>query len=142
MARIVKPGGGVALFWNVRDATRSPFLADYAALLAALRRRDTGQYLQAGRATGARGDASTPSAGTPRLRRRTELAVLQHEVLMTPRRRSPGWPSPPRTWAGHPEQQRFRVELEDLLARHGHPGGEPFDIPYRIDLWTARRSAP
>ena len=28
-ARILKPGGGLALFWNVRDAERSPFLADY-----------------------------------------------------------------------------------------------------------------
>ncbi|HEX2141364.1 MAG TPA: class I SAM-dependent methyltransferase, partial [Candidatus Limnocylindria bacterium] len=29
IARITKPGGGVALFWNMRDAARSPFLADY-----------------------------------------------------------------------------------------------------------------
>ena len=26
MARIVRPGGGVALFWNVRDENRSPFV--------------------------------------------------------------------------------------------------------------------
>lgn len=33
MARIVRVGGGVALFWNVRDDERSPFLRDYTALL-------------------------------------------------------------------------------------------------------------
>ena len=32
-ARILKPSGGLALFWNVRDAERSPFLAEYADLL-------------------------------------------------------------------------------------------------------------
>jgi len=35
IARILRPGGGVALFWNVRDHARSPFLTAYADLLEA-----------------------------------------------------------------------------------------------------------
>jgi hypothetical protein len=37
-------------------------------------------------------------------------------------------------------QDRFRAETLELLARHGHRGDEPFAVPYRIDLWIARRS--
>ena len=41
-----------------------------------------------------------------------------------------------------PEQQdRFRRDLEALLARHGLANGDRFSVPYRIDLWTARRPA-
>ena len=37
------------------------------------------------------------------------------------------------------EQDRFRSELTSLLERHGLNSGAPFTVPYRIDLWTARR---
>jgi len=52
MARIVRPGGGVALFWNVRDEARSPFVADYHRLLERYGGVAEGKYLQAGRASG------------------------------------------------------------------------------------------
>ena len=39
------------------------------------------------------------------------------------------------------EQERFRTELNALLTRHGHVQGERLTVPYRIDLWTARRHA-
>jgi hypothetical protein len=40
-----------------------------------------------------------------------------------------------------PEQQdRFRLDLAALLGRHGLNDGRPFPVPYRLDLWTARRS--
>jgi SAM-dependent methyltransferase len=139
MARIVRPGGGVALFWNVRDAHRSPFVADYHALLERqFGDADTGQYLQAGRATGReateRAFAESPGFDEP------ELAELQHDAQMTADdfvgmaftasyvRALPG-----------EEQERFREELTALLARHGLNTGLPFTVPYRIDLWTARR---
>ncbi len=43
-ARILKPSGGLALFWNVRDAERSPFLADYGELLRDITNDDAGRY--------------------------------------------------------------------------------------------------
>ena len=36
-------------------------------------------------------------------------------------------------------QHRLRDELATLLGRHGIAAGQPFSIPYRIDLWIARR---
>jgi SAM-dependent methyltransferase len=139
MARIVKPGGGIALFWNVRDAERSPFVADYHRLL---QRRfgeaETGQYLQAGRETGHhRTRAAIERAGgfgDP------ELLSLQHVVQTT----AAGFigmaftASYVRSLSGE-EQDRFRIELGGILGRHGHADETPFDLPYRIDLWIARR---
>ena len=53
MARIVRPGGGVALFWNVRDEDASSFVAAYHGLLEEqFGIADTGRYLQAGRPSG------------------------------------------------------------------------------------------
>ena len=37
------------------------------------------------------------------------------------------------------EQDRFRLDLAALLGRHGLDDGRPFSVPYRLDLWTARR---
>ena len=139
IARIVRPGGGLALFWNVRDETRSPFVAEYHALLERyVGDADTGRYLQAGRASGrdATRDALERTAGFDA----PELVEVQHAIPMTGaafmamaftasylRELPPG------------DQDRFRMELGALLGRHGHADDTPFDIPYRIDLWTARR---
>ena len=141
MARIVKPGGGVALFWNVRDAERSQFVADYHALLERqFGDADTGQYLQAGRATGREATQQafqeSPGFDPP------VLAELQHDTNMTADdfvgmafTASYVRALPPA------EQDRFRTELTGLLARHGLDTGVQFTVPYRIDLWTARRHA-
>jgi SAM-dependent methyltransferase len=139
MARIVRPGGGVALFWNVRDAERSAFVADYHALLERqFGEADTGQYLQAGRATGRQATQQafedSPGFDPP------VLAELQHDAEMTADdfvgmafTASYVRSLPPA------EQDRFRTELTSLLDRHGLNTGAPFTVPYRIDLWTARR---
>ena len=52
IARVVRPGGGVALFWNVREEERSAFVADYHRILERYGGAAEGKYLQAGRATG------------------------------------------------------------------------------------------
>ena len=140
MARIVRPGGGVALFWNVRDAQRSAFVADYHALLERqFGDADTGQYLQAGRATGrdATERAFTESPGFDQ----PELAELHHDAQMTADQfvGMAFTASYVRSLPGD-EQERFRAELTSLLARHGLSAGLPFTVPYRIDLWTARRN--
>jgi SAM-dependent methyltransferase len=139
MARIVRPGGGMALFWNVRDADRSPFVADYHGLLAQrFGEADTGQYLQAGRETGQERTRSAieRAGGFSDL----ELLTLEHAVQTT----VSGFigmaftASYVRSLSGD-EQDRFRIELGGILGRHGHTDETPFDLPYRIDLWIARR---
>jgi SAM-dependent methyltransferase len=140
MARIVKPGGGVALFWNVRDESRSAFVTDYHALLQKrFGDADTGQYLQAGRPMGRDGTRAA-FAGT-RSFEPPELIELHHDVPMTADdfvgmafTASYIRSLPPQ------EQDRFRLELAALLGRHGLNHGRPFAVPYRIDLWIARRS--
>ena len=139
MARIVRPGGGIALFWNVRDAERSPFVADYHRLLAErFGEADTGQYLQAGRETGQERTrtAIERAGGFSEL----ELLTLEHQVPTT----VSGFigmaftASYVRSLTAE-EQDRFRIELGGILGRHGHNDETPFDLPYRIDLWIARR---
>lgn len=139
MARIVKPGGGLALFWNVRDAERSPFLADYRQVLQ--------RYVSD--ADGGRYESSMPEETT----RRTieahgeafsdvRLTVLHHEVQMTGDQFvgmvfTASYVRVNKT----PEQQdRFRLDLAALLGRHHLNDGRPFAVPYRLDLWTVRRS--
>lgn len=139
MARIVRPGGGVALFWNVRDALRSPFLAEYHQLLEKhFGDADTGQYLQAGRATG-REATEIAFADSPGFDR-PELAELQHDAQMTADN-FVGMAFTASYVRALPagEQERFRAELTALLARHGLNTGLPFTVPYRLDLWTALR---
>jgi ubiquinone/menaquinone biosynthesis C-methylase UbiE len=139
MARIVRTNGGMALFWNVRDAERSPFVADYHRLLAErFGEADTGPYLQAGRETGRERtrNAIERTGGFTDL----ELLSLEHAVQTT----VSGFigmaftASYVRSLSGD-EQDRFRIELGGILGRHGHTDETPFEIPYRIDLWIARR---
>lgn len=139
MARIVKPGGGIALFWNVRDGERSPFVADYHALLEeTFGEADTGQYLQAGRETGHDRTRSAIQGaggfGDP------ELLTLEH-VVQTTAGSFIGMAFTASYVRSLPpeEQDRFRISLGGILGRHGHADETPFDLPYRIDLWIARR---
>jgi len=142
-ARILKPSGGIALFWNVRDAERSPFLADYAELLRGLTPdSDAGRYESGlAQATGIPDEtrraieAHAASFGAP------QLTQLRHEVTMT------GddfigmafTASYVRVGKSPEEQDRFRLDLAALLGRHGLNDGRQFSVPYRLDLWTAQR---
>ena len=138
MARIVRPGGGVALFWNVRDEERSPFVADYHRILERYGGVAEGKYLQAGRASGRSSTRealeAAPGFGPP------ELHELHHELPAT----ANGFIGMAFTASyiralDAAAQERFRSETLDLLARHGHRGDDPFAVPYRVDLWIARR---
>ncbi|HEX6128607.1 MAG TPA: class I SAM-dependent methyltransferase [Candidatus Limnocylindria bacterium] len=138
MARILKPGGGVALFWNVRDGERSPFLADYADLLArhAAAGADTGRYEAIGRDETARAfEAHAAAFEAP------ELVHLHQDVQMTDEQFIGMAFTASYVRVGMPPdvQDRFRIELAGLLGRHGLNDGRPFPVPYRIDLWIARR---
>lgn len=138
IARILKPSGGVALFWNVRDTERSAFLADYDALLArhAASEADTGRYEAIGRVETARAFAAHAAAfDVP------EVMRLDQEVAMTDEQfiGMAFTASYVRVGMSPEVQDRFRLELAGLLGRHRLNDGKPFPVPYRIDLWVARR---
>ena len=138
MARVVRPGGGLALFWNVRDEERSPFVAEYHRILERFGGVAEGKYLQAGRASGRSSTRAALEAAEGFTA--PELHELHHALSAT----ANGFIGMAFTAsyirALDPEaQERFRTETLDLLARHGHRGDDPFTVPYRVDLWTARR---
>nr|MDP9468848.1 hypothetical protein [Chloroflexota bacterium] len=70
-----------------------------------------------------------------------ELVELRQEVTMTPGEFTGMVFTASYVQVGlTPERrQRFRAELQALLAQHGHADEQPFVVPYRIDLWIARR---
>jgi SAM-dependent methyltransferase len=140
IARILKPSGGLALFWNVRDAARSPFLADYAELLKRSTDRTEdpgiGRYESDGKEKTRRAiEAHSAAFEAP------ELTQLQHEVAMTDEQfiGMAFTASYVRVGRTPEQQERFRLDLAALLGRHGLNDGRPFPVPYRLDLWTARR---
>jgi SAM-dependent methyltransferase len=137
MARIVKPGGGVALFWNVRDKERSPFLAEYEQLLRGhAASTDSGRYEWEGP------DATRNALLGSSAFEDPELVHLHQEVHMTGEQfiGMAFTASYVRVGKTPDEQDRFRLELAALLGRHGLSDGREFAVPYRIDLWIARRS--
>ena len=139
MARIVRPAGGIALFWNVRDEARSAFVVDYHRILERYGGVAEGKYLQAGRASGRAGTREALEAAEGFTA--PELHELHHELPATARGFIGTAFTASYIRALEPGvQDRFRSELLDLLAQHGHVEDEPFTIPYRVDLWIARRS--
>ena len=139
-ARILKPSGGLALFWNVRDGERSPFLAEYADLLrrsnASTDDPGVGRYESVGKdETRQALEAHSAAFDAPR------LTQLRHEVMMTDAEfiGMAFTASYVRVGKSQEDQDRFRLELAALLGRHGLNDGRPFPVPYRLDLWTARR---
>ena len=141
-ARILKPSGGLALFWNVRDAERSPFLADYGELLRHITDDDAGRY-EAGlaAATGLPDETRRAIEAHAAAFEAPQLTQLRHEVTMTGDEfiGMAFTASYVRVGKSPEEQDRFRLDLAALLGRHGLNDGRPFPVPYRLDLWTARR---
>lgn len=140
VARILKPAGGLALFWNVRDTERSPFLTDYAELLkryaGSTDDPGVGRYESDGKEVTRRViEAHSAAFDAP------ELTQLRHEVQMTDEEfiGMAFTASYVRVGRTPEELDRLRLDLAALLGRNGLGDGRPFAVPYRIDLWTARR---
>jgi SAM-dependent methyltransferase len=140
MARVVRPGGGVALFWNVRDEKASLFVAAYHALLEErFGGADTGRYLQAGRPSGQ--DATRAAFEGLTSFAPLEKVELRHEVKMSAEEflGMAFTASYVRALPGE-EQVRFRADVASLLAAQGLAELKEFIVPYRVDLWITRRS--
>jgi SAM-dependent methyltransferase len=140
MARIVRPGGGVALFWNVRDEKASPFVAAYHALLEErFGSADTGRYLQAGRPTGQ--DATRQAFEGLASFSPLQKIELRHEPVMSAEEfMGMAFTASYVRALSHDEQVRFRADLAALLAGHGLAELREFIVPYRVDLWITQRS--
>ena len=139
MARIVRPGGGVALFWNVRRAEASPIVADYEALMSRyFGSAGIGQYLQHGR--DAEADATRAAfAASPHFEGLTYSEPMHETTIDADGLIGMAFTASYVQRLDPTEQERLRGELRRLLTRHG-VADRPFAIPYRVDLWTARRS--
>jgi ubiquinone/menaquinone biosynthesis C-methylase UbiE len=138
MSRILKPGGGVALFWNVRDSERSAFLADYEELLkSSIEDTDSGRYEWEGPDATRRAIEAHETVFDP-----PQLVQLHQEVAMTDEQFIGMAFTASYVRVGRsPEQlDRFRIALAGLLGRHHLNDGRPFPVPYRIDLWITKRS--
>jgi SAM-dependent methyltransferase len=139
MARITRPGGGVALFWSVRDRDRSPFVASYYRILDryGVAKR---LYLEAERASGrATREALAGAEGldSPRLHHMWHEMAMRIDDFME-LSFAPGF-----VRALSPERQdAFGADVIELLAHYGFDGETPVSIPYRIDCWIATRSTP
>jgi SAM-dependent methyltransferase len=135
MARIVRGGGGIALFWNVRDAERSSLLQDYHALL--------NRY----------GIGDDQHSAGPLRQTRDEIASIRafdepaffqvrHASTMQPREFiGLAFTSSYIRALGHDAQARLHDELAPLVERHA--AREPLlTIPYTVDCWVATRRDP
>jgi SAM-dependent methyltransferase len=135
-ARILRPTGGVAVFWNTRDVDASVLLADFGALLERATTgtgwwRDRDRQMEETRTA----LESHPDFGAP------ELVELRHTERMTPDAFVEMAFTVSQVQAlTRDAQQRLRDELRRMLARDGHDRQSTLFIPYRIDLWIARRS--
>jgi SAM-dependent methyltransferase len=131
MGRIVRRGGGIALFWNVRDAERSAMLTDYDALLAR-----NGVEVDRQRA-GPDPRTSAAIESDPAFRG-AEFFQVRHVERLAPSAFiglvfTSSYVQALETVA----RERFATELEAIVDRHASE--QHLEVPYVVDCWIARR---
>ena len=135
MARIVRPGGGIAFFWNVVDAERSPLVAAERDLVAeygidgsdARKPGALPETRDAVRAAGAFGEP--------------EFHQVSHAVAMSGAEYvGLAFTKSHLRTAPAELQERYRAAFDAMLARHGIGPADRIVVPYVTDCWIARRS--
>lgn len=129
-ARILRPGGVLALAWNNRDASRSAFVDAYESLIGRYNRTYRREYRQqdwAGKI------AECGAFEAAEHHRFDHLWQLPPDGLVGFSRSV----SYIRNVLPREQQPRFEDDLRELMRRHF--GDEDCEIPLRTDLWTARR---
>ena len=134
MGRIVRPGGGIAFFWNVGDE-EAPLVASERALVAEYGIggsdvRKPGPLPETRAAIVEAGPFDEP-----------EFVQVRHEVTMT----GAGYIGLAYTKShlrtAPPElQERYRSAFTDMLAGHGIGPDDRIAVPYVVDCWIARRT--
>ncbi len=136
MARIVRPGGGAAVFWNSRADDRSAFLAACTELLARYvpeehldRQRPTEIFDTRGQlAAGGRFDVDDSVQVSHVIEMRvTDFIGLAFTASYV------------RMFATGSAVQALRSDLQALLAEHARDG--LISVPYDLDLYVARRNS-
>ena len=136
MARIVRPGGGAAVFWNSRADDRSAFLAAYTELLA---RYVPEEHLDRQRPTEIFDTRGQLAAGgwfdvddSVQVSHVIEMRVTDFIGLAFTA-------SYVRMFATGSAVQALRSDLQALLAEHARDG--LISVPYDLDLYVARRNS-
>jgi lysophospholipase L1-like esterase/SAM-dependent methyltransferase len=129
-ARILIPGGLLALTWNNRDATRSPFVEAYENLISRYNPAYQREYREQDWPAKIRATGLFEAA---RYHRFDQLWRLPAEDFVGFSRSV----SYIRNVLAREQQPRFENELRALLRQHF--GQRECEIPLRTDLWTARR---
>lgn len=135
MARIVRGGGGIALFWNVRDAEGSALVQDYHALLKRYRIGD--EQHSAGPVRDTQREIAAIGAFEP-----AEFFQVRHEVAVQPQEFI-GLAFTASYVRELPDdaQARLHDELMPLVERHA-AGLPHLTVPYTVDCWIAKRRGP
>ena len=136
MARIVRPGGGVAIFWNARADDRSPFLAGHMAVLGKYvpedhidhRAKDDESSTQTDLSEGGFFDVD------PRL-------ILRHEVAMTVDDfvHYAFTASYVRLFVEPDDQDRLRAELLEQAREYAVDGKVTVELD--VDVYVGRRNS-
>ncbi len=132
IARILAPGGSLALIWNNRDATRSAFVESYETLIA----RYNPAYEREYRTQDWAGKIAVSGAFEP-----AEHHVFAHDWVMMAEdfvgfSRSVSYI---RNVLSREDMPRFEGDLRGLLREHFNEGSAR--IPLRTEMWSARRLA-
>jgi SAM-dependent methyltransferase len=135
MARIVRPSGGIAFFWNVGDTEESPLVAGERWLVAEYGIdgsdvRRPGPLPETREAIRAAGAFDEP-----------EFIQVPHVVGMSgaeyiglARTKSHLRTAPAEL------QERYGRDFAAMLADHGVGPADRIEVPYVVDCWIARRS--
>jgi SAM-dependent methyltransferase len=134
MGRIVRPGGGIAFFWNVVDATRSALVASERRLVAehgldGSEVRKPGPLPETRDAIVAVGAFEEP-----------EFVQVSHEVTMTGADYvGLAYTKSHLRTAPAEVQEGYRSAFAAMLAGHGTGPSDQIEVPYVVDCWVARR---
>jgi SAM-dependent methyltransferase len=131
--RILKPGGIVALLWNVRRAESTPFAAAYEALL-----REFGTDYLSVRHENVKETELAAFFGGPFVRRAFDNAQsLDHAGLRARLLSSSYMPA-----AGHPQFDAMIAALDALFAEHQEDGRVEMDYELRLFAGPLAPQAP
>ena len=134
MGRIVRPGGGIAFFWNVGDES-TPLVASERALVAEYG-IDGSDVRKPGPRPETR-DAIVQAGAFDE----PEFAQVPHEVTMSGADYvGLAYTKSHLRTAPAELQERYRSAFTEMLAGHGIGPDDRIAVPYVVDCWIARRN--